>query len=84
MIATDQGRIITGIVTSEDENSATLLTANESVVLPTAEIDVRKQSSVSMMPERQLEKLTLEEIRDLFGYRASPKQVDLPQQHASQ
>jgi len=83
LIATETGRVITGIVTREDENSVTMLTANESVVIPTAEIENRKQSKVSMMPEGQLEKLSLEEIRDLFGYLASPMQVELPQQDAS-
>jgi len=41
---------------------------NESVVIPAAETNVRKQSRVSMMPQGQLEILSFEETRDLFGY----------------
>ncbi len=78
IIATDTGRVVTGVVAHEDENSVTLLTSNEEITIPVDEIDARKESNVSMMPEGQLEKLSARQVRDLFGYLGSPSQVALP------
>jgi putative heme-binding domain-containing protein len=76
-IATESGRVVTGIVVREDDNAVRLQTANDEVTIPKDEIEDRKQSNVSMMPEGQLEKLTAEEMRDLFAYLMSQKQVEL-------
>lgn len=78
VVVTDAGRIVSGIVAEENDNAVVIRTANEDVTVPKKEIEVRKQSPVSMMPEGMLEKLPLEEVRDLVSYLASPSQVPLP------
>lgn len=75
---TSDGRFITGIVKSEDENVITFQTANDVVVVPKSDIEAREQSKLSMMPEGLLANLKDEDVRDLISYLASPTQVPLP------
>ncbi|MFQ5734113.1 MAG: c-type cytochrome [Planctomycetaceae bacterium] len=81
VLATDQGRIITGIIKEETAKTLSVQTTNEVVLIAKSDVDVRKRSSVSLMPEGQLEKMTLEEVRDLFGYLMGAIQVRLPRDH---
>jgi putative heme-binding domain-containing protein len=74
-VATIDGRTVSGIIREQDDHSITIQTANEKIVLPREEIEVLKPSNVSMMPEGQLERLTPQEIRDLFAYLAASQQV---------
>jgi putative heme-binding domain-containing protein len=75
IVDTKDGRTIEGIVAGETDNSMTLRTTTEEIGLPKSEIEKRRQSPLSMMPEGIFEALTWEEQRDLLGYLASPKQV---------
>lgn len=75
VIATKDGRTLTGIVSKEDKDAVTLLTANETVTIPKAEIEDRKPSDKSMMPEDIWNPLSDHEIRSLVVYLASPAQV---------
>jgi putative heme-binding domain-containing protein len=77
-IDTKDDRVITGIVTREDTVSVTVMTANETLILPKADIQLRRQSELSMMPEGLIAALTEQEVRDLIAYLASPGQVPLP------
>ncbi|MCA9068007.1 MAG: HEAT repeat domain-containing protein [Planctomycetaceae bacterium] len=77
-VATSDGRVLTGIVTEETNESLTLKTPKDDVILTKREIEDRKQSKLSMMPEGLFEKLTEIEIRNLVVYLASPSQVPLP------
>ena len=76
--ATSDGRVLTGIISEETTESLTLKTPEEDVLLAKSDIEARKQSLVSMMPEGLFEKLSDEEIRDLIAYLDSAKQVPLP------
>src|SRR5262249_42042245 len=78
LVQTRDGRLITGIVTQENDQVLTLQTQNETVRVPKNEIDERQKSPVSMMPEGLLDKLSNEEVRDLVAYLAGPGQVALP------
>ena len=78
IIATKSGRLITGIVKEESAQVLKLQTTNEVVILDKNDIEFRKQSKVSLMPEGQLEKLKKTELRDLIGYLMSRQQVPLP------
>ena len=80
VIVTTAGRVITGIIAQENNSTITVQTANDDVIVPKDEIDVRKRSPVSMMPEGMLGKLKSAEVRDLVAYLASPGQVPLPKQ----
>ncbi len=58
--------------------TVTLVTANETVVLPKGEIADRHASEQSMMPDDLWKPLSEHEIRSLVAYLASPAQVALP------
>jgi putative heme-binding domain-containing protein len=72
------GRFLNGIIKEENDRSIVLQMQNEQVVVPKNEIDSRKESAQSLMPDGLLDKLSKEEVRDLVGYLASPQQVPLP------
>jgi putative heme-binding domain-containing protein len=78
IIQTTGGRVITGLAVAENENAVTIQTVNEKVVVPRGEIEEQATAKVSMMPDRMLDKLSFEEIRDLIAYLSSPGQVPLP------
>ena len=77
IIETTSGRVITGLLKEESTQAITLQTAEAVVVIPKNEIDVRKQSNKSMMPDGLWKNLSRHEIRSLIKYLASPKQVPL-------
>ena len=70
-VATTDGRLVSGIIRDQNDRSLTIQTANERIVLPREDVEEVKPSTVSMMPEGQLERLTPQEIRDLFAYLAA-------------
>ncbi len=78
VIATADGRILTGIIRAEDKDTITLVTANETITLPKSEVEQRRQSDQSMMPEDLWTPLSEHEVRSLVSYLASPAQVPLP------
>jgi putative membrane-bound dehydrogenase-like protein len=71
------GRVITGIVRSGDANALTVVTANETLTVPLGEIDERKVSDVSMMPDDLLKPLNEMEIRALVAYLREPAQTPI-------
>ncbi len=75
IIETTDGRVVTGLVVGESENAVTIQTPNDKVVIPANEIEQRVASGVSMMPEGMLQRLTPDEVRDLFAYLSGPDQV---------
>lgn len=77
VVALNDGRVIQGLLKQETDSALTIQTINDRVVVPKSEIEERTLSSVSMMPERQLDTLTPDEVRDLIAYLASPAQVPL-------
>lgn len=68
LIATLDGRLITGLVKEENEKSITLQTADSIVTVPKEEIENRGLSKQSMMPDDQLKQFKPHEIRSLFAY----------------
>jgi putative membrane-bound dehydrogenase-like protein len=74
----DSGRTINGIITKETDSALTVRTANETLVVPKNEIDLRMASNLSIMPEGILEKLTDNEVQDLVAYLRSKEQTPLP------
>ena len=77
VLALADGRILTGIIKREDPDSITLATANETVVVPTSDVEERQLTEQSLMPEDQWEPLSDHEIRSLVAYLAGPSQVPL-------
>jgi putative heme-binding domain-containing protein len=78
VVVTTDGRVLTGLITQENESALTLQTVNEQIVVPLADIESRKKSTKSIMPEGQLDKMKSSDVRDLIAYLASPSQVPLP------
>jgi putative membrane-bound dehydrogenase-like protein len=76
-IATNDGRLISGIIREQTDASLVIQTANERIVLPREDVESIKPSAASIMPEGLLEPLSTQEIRDLFAYLASSSQVPL-------
>ena len=74
------GRVVQGVVIEETPLTLAVQTANETVRVPVSEIEARKESSLSMMPEGLFDRLAPDEIRDLVAYLASPTQLPLPAQ----
>ena len=77
LLQLDDGRVLSGLITKETDSAVTLKTINDLVVVAKDEIDQRKLSELSLMPNGLLEQMQPEEIRDLVGYLASPAQVPL-------
>ena len=78
VIVLNDGRLISGIVREQTPRSIVVQTDRQQVILATEDIEQMKPSKVSMMPEGQLDKMTRDEMRDLFGYLATHSQVPLP------
>lgn len=77
------GRVISGIVKSEDERRLTIQTATELITVIKNEIDSRDVMANSMMPDGLLAPLSEVEVRDLVAYLMGTSQVaasaDVPQ-----
>jgi putative membrane-bound dehydrogenase-like protein len=78
IITTEKGRVLTGLIKEQTKNAVTVVTANETVVVPRDEIESMVVSDKSMMPDDLLKPLSDDEVRALVGYLASPRQVALP------
>jgi len=78
VVALKDGRVISGIVKSEDDATIVMETATDRVVVARQDVEERQQQPVSMMPEGLLNRLELPQIQDLVKYLASPEQVPFP------
>ena len=78
VVTTKGGRTLTGLVKEEDKTTLALQTQNEVIRVAKADIDERKKSPTSMMPEGLLAPLSDAEVRDLIAYLAGAEQVPLP------
>ncbi|MEM9017877.1 MAG: hypothetical protein AAGC68_12760, partial [Verrucomicrobiota bacterium] len=72
------GRLLTGVVSTENEKTVALRQLTGEVTVEKAEIEKRELSPVSMMPEGLLQAFETEQVRDLIAYLKHPVQVLLP------
>ncbi len=73
---TNNGRVITGLLADSTAETVTLLDAkNKRTVLNRNDLDELRESPISLMPDNLLEPLTDQEIRDLFAYLQTDRQV---------
>jgi putative heme-binding domain-containing protein len=70
LIELKDGRVVTGIIKQETDKVVTVQTQNEVLLIPRAEIEERRQSPLSMMPEGLFASLKDDEVRDLVAYLA--------------
>ena len=80
---TEDDRVVSGIVRSENEDAVTVQTATEELVLAKSEIARRSSADVSLMPSGQLKPLSDQQVQDLFKYLMAPQQVRLPGEKSS-
>ena len=79
-IVTVDGRVLNGVIAEEDGTRVVLKTVEQPrVVILKEDIDIRKISDKSMMPEGQLDKMKPQEVADLIKYLRTTEQVELPQ-----
>jgi putative heme-binding domain-containing protein len=80
LISTFDGRLLTGVIAEEDANIVVLKTAEQPrVVVAKDDIENRKTSDKSMMPDGQLEQLEPQQLLDLIKYLRTTEQVELEQ-----
>jgi putative membrane-bound dehydrogenase-like protein len=72
------GRVVQGVIVEETPHAVAVQTPSELVRVPVGDIEARKESSLSMMPEGLFDRLQPDEIRDLVAYLAAREQVPLP------
>lgn len=66
---TDDGRVVTGMISAQDKNSLTVRSAdNQLTTLQREEIESLRALPTSLMPEDSIKDLTEQQIRDLFSY----------------
>jgi putative membrane-bound dehydrogenase-like protein len=75
VVLTVDGLVVSGLLKAEDNNSITLQTTTDVVVIPKDEIDQQELSDVSMMPDDQLKQFTPLETVSLFAYLAGKEQA---------
>jgi len=65
----EQFRVLTGLLADSNAETITLLDEkNKRTVLNRADLEELNESPVSLMPEKLLDKLTDQQIRDLIAY----------------
>ncbi len=74
IILTADGRVVSGLVKSEDKTSVTIQTTDAKVIVPLNEIDERIQSESSMMPDDQLKQFSPHQVRSLVAYLRATQQ----------
>ncbi len=77
-LATEDGRVYSGVVAAENKRVLKLGVANETepVTIAKSEIESRKVASVSMMPDGLLDTLNDNEVLDLLSYLKSMRQLE--------
>ncbi len=78
-VLTVDGRVVNGVLAEEDETKIVLRTPEQPrVVIAKEDIDFRKISRQSMMPDGQLDAMKPQEVIDLVKYLGTTEQVELP------
>lgn len=72
------GRVVNGIVVSENETTLSVQSAQAKVTLLKSDVEERTLSKQSLMPEGALQPLSAEQTRSLVKYLMSETQVALP------
>jgi putative heme-binding domain-containing protein len=78
VLTTKSGRVVTGVVKEDTGKVLALQTPTELVRIPTGEVEERRGTNLSLMPEGMLPTLSEVQVRDLLAYLAGDGQVPLP------
>jgi putative membrane-bound dehydrogenase-like protein len=77
VFALADGRVVNGVAVAETPAAVTVQTDKERVVLAKGDIEARKASPLSLMPDGLLQPLPADRVRDLIAYLMSDSQVPL-------
>jgi putative heme-binding domain-containing protein len=77
IVATKDGRVLTGIVNEVSPQLITVQTAKERVRLQKTDVEQVQGSATSLMPDNLLKELNDQQVLNLIRYLASPRQVAL-------
>lgn len=78
IFALADGRIINGLIAEQTDRTVTIQTPTDRIIVPKDEIEEKRTSELSLMPEGLLDSLQEQEIADLLRYLQSPTQVPRP------
>ncbi len=76
-IITNDGRVLSGLITLRSEKAVTIQTQTQLETVPTDEIEKVSETNLSPMPDGMLDNLSPEQIRNLIAYLMQPSQVPL-------
>jgi putative membrane-bound dehydrogenase-like protein len=79
LVVLQDGRVLNGVITDQNEHTVTLQTAQDPVTLERKSIDETQPTANSLMPDGLLQNLSDGEVRDLMAYLMSTEQVALPE-----
>jgi len=68
VIAMKDGRVITGVIVSETDQTLVIQTDKEQLSVARGNVEETKNTGKSLMPDGMLDTLTPEQVRDLFGF----------------
>ncbi|MEM6468035.1 MAG: c-type cytochrome [Planctomycetota bacterium] len=78
-VLTVDGRVVNGVLAEEDSSRIVLKTAEQPrVVIAKDDIELRKISEKSMMPDGQFDQMKQQEVIDLVKYLRTTEQVEMP------
>lgn len=78
VVRTTDSRVVTGIVVERTAARVVVQTATDKQIVAAEDVESVKESPLSIMPEGQLDKLSRDEVRDLFAFLSGKVQVPLP------
>ena len=74
---TKDGQVLTGLLAESTADTITLVDSkNQRTVLKRTDLEALKESPVSLMPEKLLDDLTDQQIRDLVAYLQTENEAD--------
>jgi putative membrane-bound dehydrogenase-like protein len=68
VIALKDGRVITGVIVSETEQTLVIQTDKEQLSVAREDVEESRNTGKSLMPDGMLDMLTEEQVRDLFSF----------------
>lgn len=78
IVRVSDGRVLNGLILSQDEQRVVIQTAKEKLTVLRDDIEQIAATTLSPMPDGILQPLSAEQVRDLFAYLMSAGQVELP------
>ncbi|MEY2724168.1 MAG: hypothetical protein RLZZ458_35, partial [Planctomycetota bacterium] len=68
VIALKDGRILTGVIVTSTEQTLAIQTDKEQITVARSDVEETRDTGKSLMPDGMLDKLTEDQVRDLFAF----------------